>query len=942
MTVSMSCAVSMMYLGPPVIRSNGSYTFKVHADEILIVQSHTANGTRPVFKGCLEPNDEFTFRSSRLIDHHFVITIYVNGIIDQHVFVCCETGFVSQSHFQMQRSSCQLQSITGGIPCEICHSHQLMDFTPNEIPYEMTTPDVQPVIVSKPVKMPTENYPDQKMTLNDTTPKDHSITVVNKNQTKTTNVNTKEKNISSAAKFQMQKLLSSYLQLLHPQTKPSSAISEPASTTQLHTHPDPTVGHNREEKAAIQIASSVLTPTIESKAENFVLIWLDATIRTNNDTLESEEKLRSIVNSLVTCHSIDQAKDFMKQIEDQEIYLIVSGRLAKELVSMTEIIDNTKLNSIYIYCSKKSEYQDLVHRCEKIRDIFDDIDSLCTRLKQDTEQALKNLLPMSTITDEKNQAKFLCAQLHRDLLFTVESTNDAKLELADYCYNIYKSVPTQIRYIEELRTEYHAGNAIHWYTRQTFLFKMLNKALIAQDTSTLYRFHFFIKDLHDHLERMHSLYKPSLQSRVLKVYRGLSMTMATFRKTICAEVNNLIGFDSFLSTSLNDRIAIEFALEKQPPKTESVVFCIEIDVDQMKRPFADISRWSEFRREQEVLFSIGTVFQIVNVAKEKSSDGIWMVDLKSVNDNDEKLQVQTQQIQSALLEFFEDILKEQCDVNNHQQLPASYANVACMYYKQGEYDKSLAFYKKALDALNRLQPTDSLSKAKYITNVAKVQIALNNQSEALSLYEQALQIRRTLCKSDDPTLIHTLHTIGDIYCQKEDWNEAWKYYHQALELQLPALEASRLLDLSMIAATYICLGIVCYKQKRFAEALDSFLKALKQQREHLTEEHPVLAFLYNNIGAMHYKLKQYSAALTNQLTCLTIESKALPKDHKTFIETYENIATTYEKLGQFDQASEYAEKYVEQIKLHHSGNAQKLSEAADFLKRIQTSRDNLK
>ena len=57
-----------------------------------------------------------------------------------------------------------------------------MNFTPNEIPYEMASPDVQPVIVSKPVKIPTENYSDQKMTLNDTTPKDHSITDVNKNQ----------------------------------------------------------------------------------------------------------------------------------------------------------------------------------------------------------------------------------------------------------------------------------------------------------------------------------------------------------------------------------------------------------------------------------------------------------------------------------------------------------------------------------------------------------------------------------------------------------------------------------------------------------------------------------------------------------------------------------------------------------------------------------------
>ena len=47
MTNSMStmenrhCAVTMMYLGPPIIKSNGSYKFKIHADEILILQSHT-------------------------------------------------------------------------------------------------------------------------------------------------------------------------------------------------------------------------------------------------------------------------------------------------------------------------------------------------------------------------------------------------------------------------------------------------------------------------------------------------------------------------------------------------------------------------------------------------------------------------------------------------------------------------------------------------------------------------------------------------------------------------------------------------------------------------------------------------------------------------------------------------------------------------------------
>ena len=80
---------------------------------------------------------------------------------------------------------------------------------------------------------------------------------------------------------------------------------------------------------------------------------------------------------------------------------------------------------------------------------FVKIDPLCARLKEDTEQALKNLLPISTTSgtsaDEKNQEKFLCAQLHRDLLFTMEYNNNARSELADFCSKIYNSNAKQLK-----------------------------------------------------------------------------------------------------------------------------------------------------------------------------------------------------------------------------------------------------------------------------------------------------------------------------------------------------------------------------------------------------------------------------------------------------------------------------------------------------------------
>ena len=144
----------------------------------------------------------------------------------------------------------------------------------------------------------------------------------------------------------------------------------------------------------------------------------------------------------------------------------MSGELGKQLLSINQIVDSSKLNSIYIYCHDQFKHAELGQLSNKVRAVFVNIDLLCARLKQDTEQALKNLLPISTTSgnsaDEKNQEKFLCAQLHRDLLFTMEYNNNARAELADFCSKIYNSSPIDLKYIDELRTKYHAGRAISW------------------------------------------------------------------------------------------------------------------------------------------------------------------------------------------------------------------------------------------------------------------------------------------------------------------------------------------------------------------------------------------------------------------------------------------------------------------------------------------------
>jgi hypothetical protein len=206
--------------------------------------------------------------------------------------------------------------------------------------------------------------------------------------------------------------------------------------------------------------------------ETFVLIWLDVTINMNEDTIISQTKLRAIVNSLFTFHTIDETINFIKNAKDEKVFLIISGSLGWELIERTNTNKLLQLDSIYIFCRDKSKHKALRERDHKIRGIFTDIDPLCARLKDDLKQTLNDFLPISvapgtsnknkSITDKQKQVTFLCTQLYRELLFTMEYPDDARLNLVQFCMNIYKDNETEREFIEELQNEYRTGKAIYW------------------------------------------------------------------------------------------------------------------------------------------------------------------------------------------------------------------------------------------------------------------------------------------------------------------------------------------------------------------------------------------------------------------------------------------------------------------------------------------------
>ncbi|CAF1335326.1 unnamed protein product [Rotaria sordida] len=160
---------------------------------------------------------------------------------------------------------------------------------------------------------------------------------------------------------------------------------------------------------------------------------------------------------------------------------------------------------------------------------------------------------------------------------------------------------------------------------------MLNRALRAQDIDILYKFRFFIKDLHEQIQQLHMRHVESMETNVLTVYRGTRMTideLDQFKKTIGC----FLSIYHFLSTSSEQKIALGFALQHlHHPNIEAVILEIKINVQECKTPFANIENFSEYDMEKEILFSLGTIYRLESIEKLTNALEIQEIILPSIH-----------------------------------------------------------------------------------------------------------------------------------------------------------------------------------------------------------------------------------------------------------------------------------------------------------------------
>ncbi|CAF1522286.1 unnamed protein product [Adineta steineri] len=626
---------------------------------------------------------------------------------------------------------------------------------------------------------------------------------------------------------------------------------------------------------------------INNIVENSVFIWLDSTIENSKSHCDTESLLRQIVRGrLQTFIEPDLCiEQILTNLQEKRIIFIVSNEFGPTVVPF--IHEWPQIQTIYIYCGNRQRAEQWTQLYTKITGIFTDKKTLLNKICDDVGVHRKDYeLPMSVFHLQEKQnslqnlnsesATFMWYQLVLTVLRLMAKHCNAKTEMIKECRATYRHDEIEQKKIDDFEQNYKPEKACWWYTYDSCIYRLLNKALRAQNTEIIFRFTSFIDDLHNQILQLYQQYlqtHASIIDHSLTLYRGQRLRIDEIQ-LLKRSVNQLISMNSFLSATTIKDLAEIFAdtsdQSNEASPLQSVLFTINIcNMTKDTTPFAFIQNFSCFRDEEEVLFSIGAIFKVVSVKKDNN---VWHVHLELSSQQNELCQ-----------DLFSYMKKE----IGSEPSPTS---LGWFLYRVNEFDK-VERYANIL--LKELPENDK--EIGHIYNLLGLTYkAMNLLQQSIESYTKALERYRDNNMSNSSQAINTHNNLGLAYYALGDYNNAENHLKQA-EQKLKKLSKSYPL---LTLATDSLRAKIHTAQNRHGNALQIFQHVLKEKTEILGAIHPSIATTLNDMGAVYEKLGNYPKALECFNQALDIYKKNLPTDHIDFAVCFNNRDRIIEKVQQ--------------------------------------------
>ncbi|CAF3024043.1 unnamed protein product [Rotaria sp. Silwood2] len=235
--------------------------------------------------------------------------------------------------------------------------------------------------------------------------------------------------------------------------------------------------------------------------EDITVIWLDSHVHVSIDCFDTKIRLRRMIDHLLIFNSHDEFLEYLNSETTQEhVFFIVSG-IDGELI-VPKIHSSSRISSIFIFCNDKLKHEQWANAFTKIHGVFNDKDALFKKLIDEITLCLSDLQSFRILAKEDLEQKSLydltCEgarsmwfQLLVKVLVNIEHPAEAKSDLLEICRTQYKNNRHVNEKIDEFEQTYTREEAVLWYTKDSFLYRLLNKALRTENIDIIYKFRFF-------------------------------------------------------------------------------------------------------------------------------------------------------------------------------------------------------------------------------------------------------------------------------------------------------------------------------------------------------------------------------------------------------------------------------------------------------------------
>ena len=221
-----------------------------------------------------------------------------------------------------------------------------------------------------------------------------------------------------------------------------------------------------------------------------------------------------------------------------------------------------------------------------------------------------------------------------------------------------------------------------------------------------------------------------------------------------------------------------------------------------------------------------TIFRIGDIKEIDKNNPLYQVELTLTSDNDPQLRMLTERIRQDARKGTE------------------WQRISNLLLKISQFDKAEELYTVLLR-----QTSGEGEKALYYNQLGYVKDHQGDYEKALWYYEKALEILEKIVPPNNPLFATSYNNIGMVYDSMGEYSKALLFCEKALEIDHKTLP----LNHPGLAASYSNIGTLYLNMGEYSKAISFFEKAFEMQQKTLPSNHPDLASSYNNIGTVYRK-----------------------------------------------------------------------------------------